>query len=170
MAEITYVKSIGELIDEKILANTLAWTAAGASDGVTWTGTSINRAAFATGSIPRSMDVVVAYDTTLTSTKTLSLTWIVQDSPDGTNWSDYATQAATVAVTSSGGGRVSGITRMLNPSASAPSGTPGVDLGGARQYIRVNVIPDLSATQTDTAVISAIGVFGGFDFLAAPQT
>lgn len=171
MADIVLQKSIGELVDEKALASYLSWTAAGASDAVTWTGIAIDREGFATGSIPRTMDAVVFYDATLSSGKTLSLTWDVQEGPDGSAWSDLATEAATVIATGpSGGGRVVGVARLASPSADKPTGTPGIGLGPARRYIRLNVVPDLSATGTDTAVIASVGVFAGFDQLASPQT
>ena len=171
MAELPYVKSVAELVDPKALSSSLSWTAGGASDAVTWTGKSINRGSFVNGSLPRSLDAVVYYDATLASGKTLSLTWDLQDSPDGTNWSDYQTEAATVVATGvSGGGRVIGVARLARGGSDAPAGTPGADLAGARAYVRLNVVPDLNATGTDTAVIAAIGEFGGFDILAAPAT
>lgn len=171
MAGINDIKNVAEYIDPKALSSSLSWTAGGASDAVTWTGISINREGFVTGSIPRSMDAIVYYDATLASGKTLSLTWDLQDSPDGTNWSDYQTEAATVIATGpSGGGRVVGVARLLDQSTNAPSGTPGANLSSARAYVRLNVIPHMSATGTDTAIIAAIGEFGGFDILAAPQS
>ena len=171
MAGIAYVKSVAEFIDPKALSTSLSWTAGGASDAVTWTGISINRESFVNGAMPRSLDAFVVYDVTMASGHTLSLTWDVQDSPDGSNWSDYATEAATVAVTGiSGGTRQVGVARMLNPSGNAPSGTPGVDLNGARAYVRLNVVPDFSGAGTDTGIIVAAGEFGGFDILAAPAT
>ena len=77
-----------------------------------------------------------------------------------------------IATGPSGGGRVVGIARLVAPimMANAPSGTPGVGLGGARRYVRFNVVPHLSATGTDTAVIASVGVFAGFNTLPSPQT
>jgi hypothetical protein len=171
MSSIVLQKSIGELVDEKALASSLSWTAGGASDSVTWTGFSINREGFATGSLPLTMDAAIYYDATLASGKTLSVLVDVQDSPDGTNWSDFATEASTVVATGpSGGGHVAGVARLTVANANKPTGTPGISLGAARQYVRVNVVPHLSATGTDTAVMAAVGVFAGFDQLASPQT
>lgn len=170
-ANIASQKSVAEYIDDKALISSLSFTAAGASDAVTWTGISIDREGFPTGSLPLSMDAVIAYDTTLGSGATLSFTWDIQDSADNSSFLDYATEAATVAATGpSGGGRVVGVARMATGSANKPTGTPGMSLAGARRYIRLLVVPDLSRTGTDTAVIQAVGVFGGFDLLAAPQT
>ena len=171
--DITYVKDIASLIDEKLCASSLSWTAGGASDSVTWTGFSINREAFASpAGLPRSADFMVAYDVTLGSGKTFSLSYAVQSSPDNTIWTDYATLSGPTVIATgvSGGGKQAGIARMPNPNANAQSGNKGVDLNGAGQYVRFNVIPHLGATGTDTAVINTIGVFGGFDFLTAPTT
>lgn len=171
MADIVLQKSVAELIDEKALASSLSWTAAGASDAVTWTGISIDRQGFSTGSLPRNLDAVVYYDATLGSGATLSLTWDLQDSADNSNWSDYATEAATVVATGvSGGGRVVGVARLVVASTEKPTGTPGISLNGARRYVRMLLVPDMSRTGTDTAVIAAVGVFAGFDQLPSPQT
>ena len=175
MADLVLQKSIAELVDEKALFSSLSWTAGGGSDSATWTGITVDRGGFANGSLPRSLDAVLFYDATLASGKTLAVQWDVQDSPDGTNFSDYATEALTVVATGpSGGGRVVGVARLVSPSIvtspDKPTGTPGVPLGPARRYVRLNVLPHLSATGTDTAVIGGVGVFAGFDTLAAPQT
>jgi hypothetical protein len=173
MADIVLQKSIGELVDQKLFSSSLSWTAGGASDSVTWTGLSINRASFPTGSLPRTLDAFVAYDATLGSGQTLALYFDVQNSTNNSTWTDYATEASTVVATGpSGGGRVTGVARMSVAAndSSRPSGTPGVDLNGAMQYIRCNVVPHLSRTGTDTAVIVVAGTFAGFDTLASPQT
>jgi hypothetical protein len=171
VADLQTQKSIGELVDERALSQALAWTAATASDAATWTGVTIDRMAFS-GILPRTMDAAVFYDATLGSGQTLSLTCDLQDSPDGATWSDYATSAATVVVTGvSGGGRAVGVARFAAPlkNVNAPPGTPGVGLSSARRYVRFNVLPHLSRTGTDTAVIASIGVFAGFEVLPAPQ-
>jgi hypothetical protein len=171
MADIVLQKSIGELVDEKALISSLSWTAGGASDDISWTGLSIDREGFSTGSLPRTMDAVLFYDATLGSGKTLSIGWDIQDSPDGSNWSDYATEALGVVATGvSGGGRAVGVARLAVPSSDKPTGTPGISLSGARRYVRFIPTADMSATGTDTAVMAAVGVFAGFDQLASPQT
>lgn len=171
MADIVLQKSLGELTDAKAGASYLSWTAAGASDAVTWTGLTIDREGLSTGSLPRSADAVVFYDATLGSGKTLSLTIGVQDSADNSAWSDYATETATVVATGpSGGGRVIGVARVIIPSSNKPTGTPGVDLNSARRYVRLNVLPDLSATGTDTGILASVWELAGFDQLASPQT
>ena len=174
MADIVLQHSIGELVDPKSLSSYLSWTAAGASDSVTWTGVTINRATFASGTPPKTVDAIVYYDATLASGKTLSVYWDIQHSTNASTWIVFATEASTVIATGpSGGGRINGVARMSVAGAAgsnAPAGMPGVDLSGAYQYVRLNVVPHLSATGTDTAVIAAIGEFAGFDTLASPQT
>lgn len=176
MADIVLQKNIGALIDLKPLLPVLSWTAGGASDSVTWTGTSIDRGGFlggplSVGEMPLSADVSVYYSAKLASGATLSFNFDVQDSADNTNFSDYATvAAATIATGPSGGGTVAGFQRMQALGTNAPSGMPGVDLTGARRYIRLLVLPHLSATVTDTAVITAVGIFAGYDRLSAPAT
>lgn len=169
MADQVLQHSIGELVTIKNMSSSLSWTAGGASDSVTWTGSSINRNAFATGTPPRTMALAVSYDATLASGSTLAFTIDVQDSADNTNWSDYATEAIATAGTGiSGGGRQFGVANAVIANQNAPAGTPGIDLSGARQYIRCLVVPHMGRTGTDTAVMMVVGVFAGFDTLAAP--
>lgn len=170
---ISYLRDIGELVDVKSGGAFLSWTAGGGSDSATYTFSSVDREAFLWGgSLPQSADIDVLFDATLASGKTLSLQFDLQDSADNTNFSDYATAAAAVVATGpSGGGAVRGVARMPRPSiAGALSGIPGVDLRGARRYTRLLVIPHLSATGTDTAIIAHEAVFGGFDLQPAAQS
>lgn len=181
MADMSLQKHIGDLIDVKALSSSLSWTAGGASDSVTWTGLAIDRGgAFSTGAFPRTLDADVYFSATLGSGQTLSLYWDVQSAPDGSTWSDFATQTSTVVATGpSGGGTVIGVARMTLSSADDPNiasatnlpgetPAPSIFLGGAQRYVRLNTVPHLSRTGTDTAVIAAIGVFAGFDLLQAP--
>jgi hypothetical protein len=171
MADIVLPRSIGELIDLEALSSVLSWTAGGASDSVTWTGLTIDRGGFLGQPMPLSADVDVYWSAKLASGATLALTLDLQHSPDNSTWTDFATvAAATVATGPSGGGTLQGVTRMAITSSNRPAGTPGVDLKSAKRYVRLNVLSHLSATVTDTAVIAAVGVFAGYDRLAAPQT
>lgn len=171
MADIVLQKSIGELIVPKVLTKSSAWTAGGASDNVQFFGSSIDRMAMSTGSLARTLDVVVAWDATLGSGNTLSLAFDVQDSADNSTFADYATEAATTVATGpSGGGRVQGVTRLVVASSDKPTGTPGITIGSARRYLRFGLTPHLSAANTDTGVVQAVGIFAGFDQLASPQT
>lgn len=171
MADIVLQRSVGELIDVKPLTSVLSWTAGGASDSVTWTGLTIDRGGFSGQPNPLCADIDVYWSAKLASGATLALTLDLQHSPDNSTWTDLFTVAgATVATGPSGGGALQGVTRMVIASSNKPTGTPGVDLKSAKRYVRLNVLPHLSATQTDTAVVAGVGVFAGFDRLAAPQT
>jgi hypothetical protein len=158
MSDIVLQRNVGALGDLLRLTDQAALTAAGSGDATTVTGQTIDREGFAGGSLPNSAEIAVLFAATLASGKTLSVTFDVQDSLDGTTFADYATSAALVAATGpSGGGTVKG--QLEFP----------VSLGSARRYVRLLFLPDLSATGTDTAVAIAAGFFAGFDRLAAPQ-
>lgn len=169
--DIVLQKNVSSLIDVKALTGFLSWTAGGAADSATYTGNSIDRGGFSGGQLmPESMDVELEYSAQLASGKTLSVYLDLQHAPDNSAWADFATETTTVIATGpSGGGLVAGLVRMAVPNINAPSGAPGVDLTTANRYLRLLVVPHLSATVTDTAIITATGVFGGYDRLAAPN-
>ncbi|MBB3297891.1 MULTISPECIES: hypothetical protein [unclassified Rhizobium] len=148
--------NIGGLGSLKRLSAGASAVAAGAGDATTTTGVTIDRMGFGIGSMPNSLAAAVLWDTVLATGKTLSIGYAVQDSADGTNFSDYQTAAAAVVATGSTGA-----------SALAGELQVDVDLQSARRFVRFNSLPDLSATQTDTAVTRAAGFFAGFDRLPA---
>lgn len=149
--------NIGFLVDALYASAAAAATAAGTGDAATTTGKTIDRQALG-ASMPRSALFSTLFDATLASGKTLSLAYAVQDSPDGTNWSDYQTGASAVVSTGpSGGGAVAG---QFNVQS---------DLNSARRFVRYNSAPDLNATGTDTAVTRSVAVLGGFDRLPSPN-
>lgn len=145
------VSSLGAL---KYLSAGASATAAGTGDSTTTTGATIDRAGFSAGSLPNALAAGVIYDATLATSKTLSIGYAVQDSADGSNWSDY--QTATYAVVATGSTAASVAAGLLEI---------GVNLTSARRYVRLNFAVDLSATQTDTAVARAVGFFAGSDRL-----
>jgi len=160
MGDIVQQRNIGALGDLIRLSDQASLTAAGSGDATTVTGQTIDRMKIGSGvgSMPLSALVAVLFSATLASGQTLSVTFDVQDSPDGTNFSDYATTSAVVAATGpSGGGTVRGENVLQ------------VSLTSARRYVRLLFVPDLSATGTDTAVAIGAAFVGGFDRLAAPQ-
>lgn len=173
MSDIVQLKNIGATIDvESVLAPDYPWTAGGGSDSVTFTSSSVDREGFATGSLPRSVDVEIYWSATLASGKTLSLYSEIDSSPDNSSFAAYATEQATLATGPSGGSSMSGVHRMtVQVTADNPMPGPGINLGSAYRYLRYLGVPHLSNTQTDTGQIRAVGlVFGGFDQLAAPTT
>ncbi len=81
----------------------------------------------------------------------------MQDSADNSAFTDFATLASAVVATGpSGGGQVVGQVPFA------------VDLTNARRYVRINFLPDMSATGTDTGIAVAVAGLAGFDRLAAP--
>ncbi len=167
MSDIVLQRNIGSLIDVKALSTPLSWTAGGAADSVTFTGTSIDREGFSNGSLPKSVNVDVIYSATLGSGNTLAISFEIDSAPDNSTWTPFATEASAVIATGpSGGGVVSGVTRMTLPSAASA----GVNLDAAQRYLRTLFVPHLNRAGTDTAIIAALGVFAGFDRLQAPQT
>lgn len=150
-------RNVAALITQRAASAPGSAVAAGSGDATTVTGISINREGLGNGSLPDSALFAVNFGATLASGKTLSLALTVQDSADNSSWSDYQTQASAVVATGpSGGGVVNGQANL------------GVNLTSARQWIRLNWQPDLSATGTDTSVGIGVAVLAGFDRLAAP--
>lgn len=140
------VDNIGELLTARFAAIDSA-TAAGTGDATEVNGAYIDRQGFS------SLKVVIAYTTTLAATKTLSVAANLQDATSnaGAGVADYgdAMASAVVATGPTGGGTVTGVIEL------------DFDVSGADQYVRVQYTPDLSATSTDTATLSAVYVLGG---------
>ena len=154
--EIVLQRDVGSLGALKRLSAAASAVAAGTGDSTTTTGITIDRMAFPNGSMPNSLALAFPYEAVLATAKTLSIGYAVQDSADGSNWSDY--QIAIYAVVATG-----------STAASAAAGEleVGVNLSSARRFVRANHALDLSATQTDTAASRAVGFFAGFDRLPA---
>lgn len=149
----TQIRSIGDLITvARAAANTDA-TAGGSGDNTAVTGAIIDRMAIGS---PQSAVLAIPYTATLAAGETLSIGYTVEEG-QAANLSDAATletaDAAVVATGPSGGGTVTGVFEVNVPMA------------GAGQYVRANFTPDLSASATDTAALSAVLVFGGADRL-----
>jgi hypothetical protein len=150
-------KNIGALVTVRAGSGSNALTAAGTGDNTTKSGIAIDREALGVGSLPLSMVAGALFDATLASGKTLSVAITVSDSADNSSFASYATETAVVVATGpSGGGAVSGQHNLP------------VNLSSARRYIRVDHLPDLNATGTDTAITRAVAVLAGFDRLASP--
>jgi hypothetical protein len=124
------------------LAST-AVTAGGGGDAAEITGSTID-----TMAQPKAESVVfeIPCVTTLTADKTLVVAGKIQDSANGSDWTDLVASATLLTLIATG----SGVARV------------GVDLNKARRYVRVMATPNLSHTSTDTAVVGAgIAEFGG---------
>ncbi len=149
----TEILNLGSLISVQRAAANAAATAGGTGDATAVTGVIIDRAALRW---PQSAVFAIPFTTTLAAAATLSLVATIQDG-DASNLSDAATFAsfasAVVATGPAGGGTVTGVVEI------------NVNLRGAKRYLRLNFTPDLSAANTDTAALSGVAVFGGFDRL-----
>jgi len=137
---------------------TVAVTAGAGSDGAEVDGNWIDIKGYS------SAKVVVAFAATLADTESITLAANVQDASasDGTGAADYgAVFASTLMVTSDGGtteiGQAEFDIDFLGGTQGAADGTC------ADQYIRVQFTPTMSASGTDTAVVTAVVVLGGAD-------
>ena len=156
MADQVFVHNIASYITTR-RASPAGTGAQTAGANATVTGVTIDRGGFAGGSLPRSAEFAVAFDATLQSGKTLSVSFDVQHSTNNSTWVDFATSSGVVAATGpSGGGAVQG------------SQSFAVDLGAANRYVRLVFQPVLSATGTDTVTAVAVAVLSGYDRLASP--
>lgn len=147
---------IHSVVSARLASAITSITAGGAGDNTAIVGVVIDRQALG---VPLNADLVLAFDATLAATATLALTAVkIEDSADGANWADYAvfTNPGVVATGPAGGGNVKGQLRL------------GVNLSSARRYIRVDFTPDLSAANTDKALVTALLVLAGFDALPSP--
>jgi hypothetical protein len=150
MADVRDLHAVASV--RRAAANT-AVTAGGAGDATAVTGVIIDRAALGW---PKSIVAAIPYTATLAQAATLSLAYTFQHG-DASNLSDAATYAsATTAVVATGG-----------TGGSTETGTfeVGINIEGAKRYVRLNFTPDLSASGTDTAALSAVIAFAGADRL-----
>jgi len=99
--------------------------------------------------------LVITYTATLAATKTLAFAVNIQDASDssGTGAADFGDAlASTVVDTGESGGSTEVGTIELD-----------FDLSSAKEFIRSQITPDLSATGTDTCSWQATWIFGGTD-------
>lgn len=105
-----------------------------------------------------SAKVIIPYAPTLAAGETLTILHNMQDSPEGSTWTDF---------TNSTGGTVT--TSVIGSTGStAANTTDGVvqqdySIGGAKRYVRIQVTATLSAAATDLVDIAGVMVFGGGD-------
>ena len=148
------VAALGALVR---LADASSATAGGTGDATSVTGATIDRLGFGNGSPAGVMNAGVFFEAVLASAATLSIGYAVQDSADGTNWTDYQTATYAVVATGASGGS----------TAKGTFDIGSVNLSSARRYVRLNYKPDLSAANTDTANFRAVGFAAGFDRVPA---
>lgn len=149
----TQIRNIASLIAVMGAAANTAATAGGSGDDTEVTGLILDRG---TIGFPQSAVLAIPFTATLAAGKTLTIAYAVYSSAaDDLSSPTVLTSAAAAVVATgpAGGGTV--------------TGTFDVDLSlaGAGRYLRADFTPDLTATGTDTAALSAVIVFGGADRL-----
>ena len=148
---------IGEFIQGGFARIPAVITAGAGDDGVEVNGSWFTRVLTA---LYHSMDVMIVWSTTLVTAETLTLVANIQDADTvgGSGAADYGTALASVVVATA--------TASPNETIVGVTGFH-VDLGAAKQFIRLQSTATLSASGTDTVAIAAIFVFGGADVLPA---
>lgn len=120
--------------------------AGGAGDNTEVDCAYVDRRAFA------SLKAVIAYTATLQAGETLKIAANLQDDADGvgmgTDFGD-ALASTTIATGPSGGGTRTGVIEL------------DFDLSGANRYTRLQFTPNLSASGTDVAELSAVYILAG---------
>lgn len=129
-------------------------TAGGSGDATEVNGAWVSRAS--NKGIALSMKVIISYSAVLAAGQTLKFAGNLQDAIDanGTGAADYPSDSVGVPYTTAATGATGG---------STESGTfeMDIDLAGAREFVRAQVTPDLSASGTDTLTYSILYLFFG---------
>lgn len=127
-------------------------TAAGTGDNTEVDGPSIDR------QNATSMSVAIVAKAVLAATKTLVVKATVQDSADGVTFADVA-----AALQPGGAANSTVMTLTGGAGGSTESGVYqlGVNLSSLKRYVRIQVLPDLNATGTDTATVAGVVSLGG---------
>ena len=133
-------------------------TAGGAGNSAAVNGLAIDRFKYG---VATAVAFDVVFQGTLGAGNTLSITAAaIQDSADGETFDNFqpagtvtTVPAGVVATGPAGGGPVQGASRY------------GIDLRMARRFVRFVFTPQLSAATGDTATLTAVATFGGFDRL-----
>lgn len=157
MADMVTQHNIGGYGSLRTLSAVSSAVAGGAGNGTQVSGIVLDRQGFGISGMPETAVVGIVYTAALAAGKTLSIAYDIQTSPDGTNWTPFASASAAVVATGPTGGGT------MNGELNVP-----LDLTGAQRYLQVLYTPDLSATSTDTAETVAVGFFAGFPVLPAP--
>lgn len=128
----------GKSVKSEYLLNIPQWTAGSTvTDAVKQTTAVVDVLGY------RSGKVVMAYDTTLSSTKKLNYTLSIQDSANNSDWNTAVVLA-------------SGLTIATYSTTTAVKDTYEVDMNlePYGRYIKFNFTPDLTATDTDTCAMN----------------
>lgn len=157
MNTIVWAKDLLSITFARIASAITSLTAGGAGDNTAVTGLALD---LQTLGRPQSLVLEWTFQAVLAAAATLQIkTLVIEDSADNSAWATYvppkpdAALAApgVVATGPGGGGTVRGVSRI------------GVNLTAARRYVRFTWTPDLSAANTDTAIVVATATFAGTD-------
>jgi hypothetical protein len=138
-----YVHDIGSQIKAVVAQAHFPVTAGGTNDNSEQNGVTIDRTAL--DQLYMSGVYSILTTVALGASETAVFTANFQDSADGSAWADYGDALATTTLTTSGT-----YTIVLK-----------ADLAGARRYIRVQTLCNLSRANTDTATVSGQLILGG---------
>ena len=126
-------------------------TAGGAGDNAAITGTTIDRYNYG---VALCAVFDIRFQATMANANTLTLKSLqIEHSPDGATWTVLTTFTDPGVVLTGAGNTQQGVARV------------GTSLREAYRYIRFDFTPDLSAANTDTAILTAGVTFAGFDRL-----
>lgn len=142
-------RDIGEEVISRSAFLPTTAVAAGTGDATEIDGTSIQRSAL--GSMYESCKLTIVGNATLSSGLLITLVANLQDSADGSTWADFGT---ALALTTAGTGGSGGDEQQFDIDLDN-------DIRGAKDYLRVQVTPNLTHTGTDTAILAGTIVFGG---------
>jgi hypothetical protein len=101
-----------------------------------------------------SADFIVPYKAVLAAHKKATINQKAEDSADGSTWAAYGPAQQATAIGSTG---ATGAQTLRGAIGF------GVDLGGARRYVRFDLQPVLSATATDTLAVAGVAALSGAD-------
>ncbi len=153
----SFPRNVGALL-KAAFACALHATAAGTGDATEVDGEDIDR------EDALSASFVISAQSVLTATKTLVLKATVQDSPDGSTWTDVAAALQPEGAANS---------TILTQTGEAGGSTErdvykhDIDLSSLDRYVRIQLLPELDATGTDTAIVTAVCVLGGLTTIPA---
>ena len=157
MADLVMQHDVGAYGSLRVLAGIAALVAGGAGNNAAVTGVTFDRAGFGNGSVANAAEIGLIYTADLSAGHTLSASYTVNTSDDGVTWTPCVPNATAVLATAAAAGGT------VNGQLNFP-----VDFTGAGRFIQLVYTPTLSATETDTASVGAVGFFAGFDRLPAP--
>ena len=126
-------------------------TAGGTGDATEVNGVTVDRNALTQGR-GQSAVLAILIKGTVASGKIATVTANFQDSANDSDWTDYGTALGSTVLLNAAGAAL---------TASSAVTKLSVSLASARRYIRAQVMCDMDATGTDTALISSVIIIGG---------